>query len=380
MNEEKNQLQKVTTARQLITSDYFVGEVAKVLPRHIRPTRFVRCVETQMRLQPKLMLCDPPHFALRVLQMAQMGLEPDGRRAHLVPFKNNKKSNAAGKDVYDCTLIVGYQGLSELATNTGDVANIHADTVCRGDKFVYTKGQLVTHEIDWENFDDRGPMYAAYATIRFKDGTEKTEVMAKSEILKARDASSGYQAFLKGYTKDTPWLTSEGEMWKKTAFRRACKWIKLSPEIRDNLEAEDTPAPAAIHADAIDLDTNTEPDSNEPEPEEGLEQPEEKQSRKGRPRGSRNKPKQTETEPEDDVPMDNPEPGTMTEAKSIQDQVADIVTGYGYTFDDFLGWAAKEGLFETSATSFDELEESICKRMLNAKQGLLNGLKQFTGK
>jgi len=75
-----------------------------------------------------------------------------------------------------------------------------------------------------------------------------------------------------------------------------------------------------------------------------------------------------------------PEAPTRTEPLSLQDQLANLVTGMGYTFDEFIGWSQKEELFVTDAGSFDEVEEAICKRMLNAKQGLVNGLKQFTGR
>lgn len=386
MNETQNQIVKASTARELIHTDYFIGEVGKVLPRHIRPTRFVRCVETQMALAPKLKQCDPPQFALKVLQLAQLGLEPDGRRAHLIPFKNNAKSNKMGRDIYDCTLIVGYQGLAELATNTGEVANIHADVVCDADHFKCNKGELLIHEIDYRK--PRGPAYMAYALIRFKNGTEKFEPMTQEQIYSVRDKSSGWQAYKKGYTKDSPWLgSSEHEMWKKTAFRRACKWIKLSPEAQDTIQTEDEPLPT-VQAESGEIPTSfttgvsqieigqtvdVETAHEEPYSEPGMEQPPQPEKRRGRPRGSKNKP--STPEPEDEPPMDD----APEVEKSSWEQLADLVTEAGFTFDQFNQWATREELVAGDHGGFNELSEDFCRRMLRAQQGLINGLKAFVG-
>jgi len=156
------------------------------------------------------------------MTLSQFGLEPDGRNAHLIPFWNNQKKS------YDCQLIIDYKGLVALAKRSGQVSYVHADAVCENDVFEYNKGQVVKHEIDFKS--DRGKPYAYYALVRFKDGTEQSECMTIEEIASIRSRSKA---------KDSgPWVTDKGEMSKKTVFRRLSKWIELSPEFRDAIEAD----------------------------------------------------------------------------------------------------------------------------------------------
>jgi len=104
-------------------------------------------------------------------------------------------------------------------------------------------GVISQHDIDLKT--DRGEPYAAYVIVRFKDGTEKIEVMGKEEIYEIRNMSSGYNyAAKKGF--DSPWISkpkdkigrSEREMWKKTVFRSCTKWLPLTPEIKEKLDKD----------------------------------------------------------------------------------------------------------------------------------------------
>lgn len=121
-----------------------------------------------------------------------------------------------------------YKGLVELALRAGNVSNIHADKVCENDIFEVDRGQIVKHTIDYRKA--RGDAYAFYCLIRFKDGGEKAEVMTREEVDSIRARSRAGQS--------GPWVTDYDEMGKKTVFRRCSKWITLSPEIVDALDAD----------------------------------------------------------------------------------------------------------------------------------------------
>lgn len=221
--ENKELAEKPKTIRDLIESDSFKQQVARALPRHLTPDRFIRVALTTLLRSPKLQHCSQASFFNALLTLSQLGIEPDGRRAHLIPFENRKNNTV------DCQLIIDYKGLAELAYNTDKISFIHADIVCENDDFEYDKGEIKRHNIDFKS--PRGDPYAAYAIVKMKDGTEKCEVMTKEEIEKVRQRSKASQT--------GPWVTDWTEMAKKTVFRRLSKWIPLSPEQKDAIEVAD---------------------------------------------------------------------------------------------------------------------------------------------
>lgn len=216
------------TIKDLLLGPQFKEAVSQSLPKHLTPDRFCAVALTTIQRSEKLMKCSQTSLFNALKTLSQFGLELDGRRAHLVPFGT------------DCTLIIDYKGLAELAYRSGLVSYVHADVICENDEFEYDLGEIKKHKVDFRK--DRGPAYAVFAMCRFKDGSAKFEVMTVAEVEALKERSSGYQAFVKGYTKSNPWETDWREMAKKTTFRRLSKWLPLSPEFRDAVEAEDTEA------------------------------------------------------------------------------------------------------------------------------------------
>lgn len=232
--------------KALVESEQFKAQLAAALPEHLTPARFIRVLLTATIRTPDLLRCTQESVFKCIFDCAASGLEPDGRRAHLIPFKNSRAGT------YECTLIYDYKGLAELVMRTGLVSSIHADIVCERDVFEEDRGQVVAHKINRR--EERGAMYAAYCLIRMKDGAEKAEVLSRFEIEDIRNRSQGYQAFAKGFTKSNPWESDPGEMWKKTAARRAFKWVPLSPEVREAIERDDEPrAPINVTPPPLNL-------------------------------------------------------------------------------------------------------------------------------
>lgn len=205
------------TVDQMLSSDNFRNQIARALPTHMTPDRMLRVAMTQVRRNPKLGQCTPGSLASCMLALAAVGLEPDGRRAHLVPFKD------------ECTLIIDYKGIAELAIRNGDISTIHCDVVCENDDFEFDLGEVKRHRIDLRK--PRGEMYAVYSLVTKKDGSKQACVMSKDEVdaIRKRSRSAG----------NGPWVTDYNEMAKKTVFKRLSKWLVLSPEIRDLVDADD---------------------------------------------------------------------------------------------------------------------------------------------
>jgi recombination protein RecT len=221
---------KKKTFQELVDSGQFKNQIAMALPKHLTPDRFIRVLMTATIKNPKLLECTQESLFKGIFDCAAVGLEIDGRRAHLVPYRNNKKN------CMEAQLIVDYKGIAELVMRSGLVSNIHADLVCENDVFEYDRGELKKHSINYR--EDRGEPYAVYAIVRMKDGGEKVEVMSRPEVERVRARSKSKD--------DGPWVTDEGEMWKKTVFKRASKWVPLSSELRAVIEADDANDPINV--------------------------------------------------------------------------------------------------------------------------------------
>lgn len=224
--------------RALIQSDSVKAQLALVLPKHLTADRMARVAVTAIMRSPKLLQSTPESLLSCLMICSQFGLEPDGRRAHLIPFENRAKGTV------ECTLIIDWKGLAELALRGGTIAKLHADLLCDKDEFEYDLGDILHHKVNFRV--SRGEPYGAYALAVTKTGEKFVAVMTKDEIEAIRDKSQGWRAFKAGYAKQSPWQDAPGEMWKKTAFRRLSKWLPLSPEIRDAVEADDEPLNATV--------------------------------------------------------------------------------------------------------------------------------------
>lgn len=207
---------KTQELKAILTGDKMREQFAAALPKHLTPERFCRVAITALSRTPKLTECTQESFFRCLLDLSAYGIEPDGRRAHLIPYGNQ------------CTLILDWKGLAELAMRSGIIAKLHADIVCENDVFEYNLGEVTRHTIDWKQ--PRGAMYAAYAMAVTKDGPVFVAVLNKEEIDGIRRRSKAVNS--------GPWVTDYNEMAKKTAFRRLAKWLPLSAEFRDAVEKD----------------------------------------------------------------------------------------------------------------------------------------------
>ena len=219
---------------ELVKSDLFVGEIEKLLPTLVKPQHFVRVALTAMYKQPKLTACTHLSIFNALLDLASFGLEADGRHAHLVPYEDKRNHR------YLCQLILDYKGLVTLVRRAGDVRHIHADVVYQNDGWIFSYGsnRVLKHTPDFghRNRAAGDQAIAFYDFVVLRDGTEEFMVMSNDEVEAIHQRSKAKD---KG-----PWVTDYDEMGKKTVFKRHCKWLELSSEVRRAIDRDE---------DAIDV-------------------------------------------------------------------------------------------------------------------------------
>jgi recombination protein RecT len=190
-------------------------EIARAVPKHVNPERMLRISMTALRMNPELMKCSPGSFLGCVLSAAQLGLEIGGplAQAYLIPYKT------------ECTLIVSYRGMLNLARRSGMVTAIYAHEVREGDRFVYRLGLNPSLEHDPLDAPDREdkPITHVYAVAKLKDGEPVFIVLTRAQVEKFRKRSRAGGS--------GPWVSDFKAMALKTAVRRLFTWIPQSSEM-----------------------------------------------------------------------------------------------------------------------------------------------------
>lgn len=215
--------------------------LTEVATKHLPVEKLLRLVTGEIRRVPELARCSIASVMRCVMDLARLGLEPGPLGlAYLIPFKG------------ECTLVIGFRGLVELARRSGQIDRIDAKLVYEAeandpDRFTYEAGSSPKLIHKPMLTGDRGDVVAAYVIAVFKDGSQQIEVMTADEIFKIRDRSRA--------AKSGPWVTDTGEMMKKTVVRRGAKYWPLSAEDwRRALEVEaddfDTGEPAKVERKA----------------------------------------------------------------------------------------------------------------------------------
>lgn len=236
------------------------GELQRALPRHITADRLVRTAITSVSQNPKLLNCTPVSVYSCLLQLAQLGLEPGVQgRAYLIPYKEN------------CQVLIGYQGLLDLARRSGEIAKVTAHVVYPGDRFEYIYGSVerLEHRPAEKEPDNETDLTHAYAVAWLRGCAEpQIEVMPAYKIEEHRKRSPSVKA-----KRSSPWDTDYAAMAKKTVLRQLCKLLPASVELQTAV-ALDEQAELGIPQDlpVVDVEFEKEP-KPEIDPETGEEVP-----------------------------------------------------------------------------------------------------------
>jgi recombination protein RecT len=209
------------TLAQQLNDPAMLQELRRALPTHIKPEKMSRIVLTALRTTRELDKTTPESFFGCVMQAAQLGLDvntPNGH-AYLIPRRNNKAGTM------ECTLIVGYQGMIELALRSGKVEKIWTRVVREGDHFRVKYGleEDIEHEPAIDADRETRPISYVYAVAALTTGGKVFEVLSTAQVNERRKRSAA--------SSSGPWQTDYEAMVRKTAVRSLFKWVPKSSEL-----------------------------------------------------------------------------------------------------------------------------------------------------
>jgi recombination protein RecT len=195
--------------------------IAAILPDGVSPDRFAKVALVAFAQNPELARCDPNTVLLCVMQAAELGLEIGKPLdlCHLVPFKGQ------------CTLILDYKGMLDLARRSGDFAEIGTRLIYARDEFSleYDPSPVFRHRPHLG--EDRGEVTHAYAYARLRSGALVMEVMTTADVEAIRRGANS--------SSSPAWRNHWGEMARKAPLKRLLKRQARSPHLARAIDLDD---------------------------------------------------------------------------------------------------------------------------------------------
>lgn len=225
--------QKALTIRDYLFSENTKNQLAVALPKWLSVDRFLRIAFTSIMRNSKLLDCTRESLLGSIMQCAQLGLEPVMNRAHLVPYWNDKKK------AFECQFQAGYAGLADLGRRSGEISNITSHVIYEKDSFdiEYGTEERLYHKPYLNG--DRGKPIGVYAVWFYKDGTKSPQFLPLQICYdQHRARSQSYKSAIEKKHTNSPWITDESAMLKKTAVKVSSKLQSLSIEFMQAVELD----------------------------------------------------------------------------------------------------------------------------------------------
>lgn len=228
-------------------------QISAAVPKQVDSGRLARTFLTCLSTTPKLAECTVASFLGSCMQLSQLGLDPTNGlgQAYLIPRRID--------GVMQCTTIIGYQGMMDIARRSGKVGNLYAHVVRQGDAFEYELGlhRDVRHKplmMDGEDFTH------VYAVAELEGGYKTFVCLTASQVMKRAASSTA---------KTGPWKTHREPMFQKTSLRELFKFLPRSTEMATAAAFDEAPdygerqtrflspeARAALEAHGIDTESD----------------------------------------------------------------------------------------------------------------------------
>jgi recombination protein RecT len=237
-------------ALTLITAGFkskgFQSQLLTYLPPGESPDKCVRAALTAIRANPELLTVNHDSIYSAVIDAAQANMPLDAalQLAYLIPYKGRARFQLSAR------------GQLVLVRRSGELISVDHGVIYDNDVVEWVLGDesRLTIQRDWRA--EPGKVLGAFAVAKLKGGGVQREVMTSAQIEAIRQRCA---------TANSPaWKFSWDEMARKTVFRRLCKWLPLSIEIRTVLALDEAPdrgvyARLARSTDKTDLELVEEP-------------------------------------------------------------------------------------------------------------------------
>lgn len=229
-------------------------ELAKSLPKHMRPERIIQMYLTCIRQNPELAQCTPESILGGLFTSAQLGLEFVAGNAFLLPFSNSRKVgiDAKGdpifKKVREAQFIIGYRGLGNLFYRHEKSVQLAWGAVHEKDDFAYEYGTNAYLKHIPSQEKDRGKVKGFYVIATLQNGGRPFQYMSYEDCIEHGKKHS--KTYIKKNNKETgqpygfmassPWITNTEAMCLKTVFIQLSKLLPLSIELQQAISIDET--------------------------------------------------------------------------------------------------------------------------------------------
>lgn len=194
--------------------------VRATMPKHFSFDRFMtatyQAFERSLAGNKSLYQCTADSIKLALMELATLGLYPDGRQAALIPYGTQAQAQ------------VDYKGLVTILLDSKEAMDVHACVTREGD-VVRKIDRTWTHQIDNLEGREEKAKTGVFVEIVLANGYSRTDWAPWSDVEKARSKSKS--AYRDGSPReDSPWWMWEDEMAKKFLLKRQMKTLRVAPE------------------------------------------------------------------------------------------------------------------------------------------------------
>ena len=230
---------EVTFDKFLENKNIAFGLSAYLSPNEVE--RYIADVRTVFELDAKIRRAiqseegqTAAYAAIKSAASMGLSLNPALKQCYLSTYKNARKTESAGYEIYDVTAVPQKAGYIVMATKTGQISFLTSGLVYKNDIVEYKK--TASGDI-WnltEDLDDRGELRGAYAMMTLSSGRDSVYYMSVKAIEKHRE--DWHSRKYNGKYTDTAWWDPKTfpAMGEKTCLKYLCEKnnIPVIEEIR----------------------------------------------------------------------------------------------------------------------------------------------------